>query len=198
MPIFEYECVKCKRTYERLSLGFRTQPDATCVCGAIGERRFSVPAIRTETTRMAGAKYGAEQFAGANARVKEQYLGPARDAGVSVNGKIYQAGLAQFPGDPAAWCSNENDVKRRAIELGAECPSLGVKAREMAPLERKGVTGIAEDLVDERIGQRIAAGEMDIRDAEKLRNEVADSLLPAGREGMYKDTRSKRKKSKKK
>lgn len=51
----------------------------------------------------------------------EQFKAQAVAAGVSPKGKVYQSGLAQFPGDPQAWVSDRADVARRCAELNYGC-----------------------------------------------------------------------------
>lgn len=191
MPIHPHECKQCG-SFDVLTLSLNAPIDPTCPkCGKKAERRFGVPLIRTNATFFRGAKYGAEQFAGGDPKNMETYTGPARRAGVSITGKSYQSGLARFPGDPRAFVSDLDDARRVAREMGADAPTLGVKAPEYVPKESNAV---AEDLLDAAIEDRIEAGMIEARDRDKCREEVADSIAPLSKKGKYKRPAKKAKK----
>jgi len=167
----------------------RAPVDRTCEsCGKTAEARFGVPLLKTATAFMAGAKYGAEQFAGDNAITREQYLAPARKAGVSINGKVYQHGLARFIGDPQAWVSSPDDVRKRAIEMGGECEHFKIKAQEQPPKED---IVIGEDIVQNKLDQMVEAGTITTKQAKSAekRFEVADTLAPPDKKGKYRPPR---------
>lgn len=185
MPIYEAHCAKCVCDYEILTLRMSDAIDTTCPkCGGKGERRFSVPLIKTNATFLRGAKYGAEQFASEGEHGRKAYLEPAKRAGVSTNGKIYQHSLARYPGDPFAWCSDLDEVKKKVRQIGGHCPELGIKGREMPPKES---AVIAEDLLDERIESMVEAGAIRPHEVtEDRRGEIADSMAHPTKKGKYK------------
>lgn len=51
----------------------------------------------------------------------EQYRTQAARAGVDTKGRVYQSGLALFPGDPKAWVANKGEVKRVCEERNFGC-----------------------------------------------------------------------------
>lgn len=192
MPIYLAECVPCECSYEILTLSLKDEIDLTCPkCKKKGERRFGVPLLKTNTTFMRGAKYGAEQFATELPHSKDVYLGTAKRAGVSTNGKVYQHGLARFPGDPQAWVSDLDEAKRIIRQRGLASPEMGIKGREVEPTES---VAVAEDLIDNEIIRRVESGTMNFRDAAKMREQVADDLAPMAKKGKYKRPTPKRKK----
>ncbi len=185
MPIHPVACEKCKLDWEVVTLSLKAEVDVTCPkCGKKGERRFGVPLLKTNATFLRGAKYGAEQFASDGDHSRNQYLDPAKRAGVSVNGKIYQHGLARYPGDPEAWCSDLDDVKRKIRQRGLHCPELGIKGREAEPKES---VAIAEDILNNKIESMVEAGEIKPHEiTEDKRGEIADSISHFSKRGRYK------------
>lgn len=53
--------------------------------------------------------------------MREIMLRPAREAGVSVHGKVYASGLARFPNDPQAWVGSTEEIKARCVENNWDC-----------------------------------------------------------------------------
>lgn len=185
MPIHLAACTKCDIDWEVLTLSIRDAVDLTCPkCKKKGERRFGVPLLKTNATFLRGAKYGAEQFASDGDHSRNQYLEPAKRAGVSVNGKIYQHGLARYPGDPEAWCSDLDDVKRKIRKRGLHCPELGIKGRDVEPKES---AAIAEDILNDKIESMIESGTLRKSElTEDKRGEIADSISHPSKKGKYK------------
>lgn len=102
---------------------------------------------------------GGAQFGNANRPTREGYLGEARRAGVSTNGKVYMHGLADYPGDPRAWVSTRGEIVKRLEERGWGCDRLGVKARNDLPPAPD--VPLADDIVDEFVEKRIASEGID-------------------------------------
>jgi len=48
--------------------------------------------------------------------IGDKYAAVAKERGVSIKGKVYLPGLANYPGDPRAWVSDRGEVKRLAEE----------------------------------------------------------------------------------
>ncbi len=83
-----------------------------------------------------------------NDRFAESYIRRAHAGGVNPHGKVYMSNLAdkRGPGDPEAWVSGVDDVKRVCVERGHGCEALGIPLQERAP-----DTGpaLADDIVQE-------------------------------------------------
>lgn len=171
MPIHPHECVACNHTFDVLTFRLSTIPDPTCpTCGRPAERRFGVPRLRTDTTFYAGVKMEGGQF---DNYCRPLYTQPAKDAGVSINGKHYQHGLARFPGDPEAWVDNLGDVKRILEKRGHGCEELGVKPHDPEPTKRP---PMSKKIVDDCLAARVQAGKIDPGDVEKYREQVTDEI----------------------
>lgn len=192
MPIHPAACVKCEIEWEVLTLSFKAEVDLTCPkCKKQGERRYGVPLLKTNTTFMSGAKTGMEQLEGTTDYVRKVYAKQAAAAGVSTQGKIYQGGLARFPGDPMAWCSDIDEFKTKVKLRGAECEAFGIKAREVEPTEKP---VIAEDILDERVEKLVESGRLTPKKAEDKRGEIADTMVQPWKRGKYKRPAKKAKK----
>lgn len=166
-------------------------PEACPKCGKRSERRFGVPVLRTNTQFFAGAKYGAEQFAGGDPRARKMYLDAAKKAGVDVNGKIYQHAIARFPGDPMAWCDPDKDDVRKRGDL------LHGKAKRHIQEHGPGPSvTVAEDIIDAEVERRIEAGTLLAHEADSRREEIADSMARWDKVGKYKRPKKKSKKAK--
>lgn len=98
----------------------------------------------------------------------------ANKAGVSTTGKYYSGQLARFPGDPQAWVSSIDDVKRVADK-----ENLGVQGA----VNRTSVRGItdpaptvrmAEDLVREKVEAIVEANPDAKGQEKKIRKQVIE------------------------
>lgn len=93
-----------------------------CISNGCGPRLAEVlalrafPAIRTDATFNRGRCNG-NQFEDTPG-LGNTYKAVADEAGVSVTGKTYLSGLAEYPGDPEAWVSDRGDVLRVAKKKG--------------------------------------------------------------------------------
>lgn len=94
--------------------GMRAAGEGHRLAEMLAMRAF--PGFVSDKTFNAGRCNG-NQFEGTPAQ-GDFYKGLAEAAGVSTTGKYYSAGLADFPGDPAAWVSGRGDVLRVAREKG--------------------------------------------------------------------------------
>lgn len=188
MPVYEFECVKCERSFEVLTFSFKETPDPTCVCGAKAERRFSAVICKTDSFK--GVPVGNEQFQG-DKLDEEVYIGAAKRAGVSTNGLVYQHGLARHAGDVEAWVRDRGDVKRILEKRGWGAPQLGIKAREGPPPEQ---VGVANDLVEAELDRMTEAKEIAPHEREKKRYDVADRLTMSHLKGSYQKPAKKAKK----
>lgn len=111
------------------------------------------PQIRTEATFQAkDGGLGGAQFSDA---VREHYLGAARAAGVSTEGKVYDSRLAAFPGDPEAWIANQDDARRLLERRGWSCDGdITVRGPDVEP---KAGPAVAEDIVAGEVAERLEA-----------------------------------------
>lgn len=86
---------------------------------------------RSKTTREFWM--GRWNFADSDPEMYTKYKKQAEAAGVSTTGKFYLHSLADFPGDPRAWVSDETDAKALCEERNLSCSELGVKSRPVPP-----------------------------------------------------------------
>lgn len=115
------------------------------------------PCLQTDTAFLAAFGANGAQFEKTNDLVRDHYAAEAKRAGVSIKGKIYHSGVAEFPGDPRAWVDNLSDVKRICEKKGwqaEEGGSVKVKGREF---EHKPVDGVADHILDREVNQICAA-----------------------------------------
>lgn len=111
------------------------------------------PRVNTNDTFMRGwTDAGGKQFERLPPREREAYMQPARDAGVSTNGKVYVHEAAAYPGDPEAWCSTKEDIKALVAKRGWKCAELGEGGRDAEPAA---FVPLAEDLVREKVVKRL-------------------------------------------
>jgi hypothetical protein len=75
------------------------------------------PGVRGLDSDFNKGRCNGEQFANCPA-LGDHFRRVAEGAGVSTTGKTYLRGLAEYPGDPAAWVSGTSDVLRVARERG--------------------------------------------------------------------------------
>lgn len=99
--------------------------------------------------------------------------------GGNTNGKRYLSGLANFPGDPEAWVSGRDDVKRLLEKRGwASEGAVTVAAREsIEPPEPR--YDVADDIVDgytHHIADRLP--DPDLVDRAHLREQVKERIRP--------------------
>lgn len=155
-------------------------PKTCLLCGKPKMRKlFGLPLLKTDTALMAGAKLGSDQFHG-DPKVQDAYIGNAKRAGVSIQGKQYQGGLADYPGDPNAYVSDMNELRAKIKAKGAACETFGIKGREVEPQQS---VAVGEDILKREVRKRIKAG----ADPRKLcRGEVADSISAPNKQGKYK------------
>lgn len=110
--------------------------------------------------------------------VGDLYQKEARAAGVDPKGKIYLAGLAEYPGDPTAWVDGRGDVRKIVEERGWGCRGMvNVKPDNGRPQEE--TIDVADDLVAERVQDAIAENpELASRDQGELKHEVKQTMKP--------------------
>lgn len=108
------------------------------------------PTISTEATYQAKGALGGAQFSGS---IREHYLQAARAAGVSTDGKFYESRIAAFPGDPEAWVSGSDDVRRVVESRGwAMDGDIKVNGMEVEPVRN---TPLADDIVEDLVERRL-------------------------------------------
>lgn len=82
------------------------------------------PGLKTDTTFNIGRiSFQNDQFGKSklSQQVGKWYRDEARKAGVSTDGKYYLSGIASRPGDPEAWVSSADEVKRKCNKHGWNC-----------------------------------------------------------------------------
>lgn len=114
------------------------------------------PTIKTEATFQAKAngRLGVEAM---HPATRQAYIQAAAAAGVSTDGKVYEPRAAAFPGDPEAWVSGPDDVKRLVEKRGwSMSGDIEVKGREIAPSKGPGIAReLVEELVEAKLEERI-------------------------------------------
>lgn len=109
------------------------------------------PRVQTEATYQAKGGLGGDQF-GADP-IRDFYLQRAREAGVSTDGKFYESRIAREPGDPEAWVSGPDDIKRVVESRGWNMDGdIKVKGREVEPITS---APLAEDIVESLVERRL-------------------------------------------
>ncbi len=172
MPFYPHECPICGPfdVFARMA----GTPDPSCPkCGLAGERVFTAPTLKTDTTFLAIAdNCNGKQFE-KDPKAGDYYRRMAERAGVSTTGKIYMPGLAAFPGDPRAWVSDRGDVRRICEVNGWGCDgAVKVKAQQF---EHKPVA-IAEDIVQEEV-KKVLEQDPDAK-VEDVREKVIQKRKP--------------------
>lgn len=129
------------------------------------------PQLSTDDTFFHGwQNAGGRQFENDHPLVKYEYLEKAKAAGVTTQGRVYQHGLARFPGDPEAWVGSRGEMKEVLERRGYGCERLGVKAKE-ATSDVQRVGELADDIVCERVSERLA----EIPEADRTPRMLADT-----------------------
>lgn len=108
----------------------------------------------SDATFMRG-HFNGNQFEKFN-RSGEFYRKKANAAGVSTVGKRYLSGLAAYPGDPRAWVSTRDEIKKLMKERNWTCDGTvkhagneDLLAEQIAV--RKRPDGVAEDILVEKV-----------------------------------------------
>jgi len=132
------------------------------------------PSIKTDATFLQGQWNQFEK----TAWLGDRYKKVADEAGVDITGKLYLSQLAAYPGDPRAWVSGRGDVQRVCEERGWGCSGdVSVKAQE--PISEPASIGIADDIVDRKVGEILATVEAPEQvDVQDLREQVKDKISP--------------------
>lgn len=106
------------------------------------------------------------------------YRAEAAKRGVNTTGKVYLSGLAAYPGDPRAWVSDRGDVQRVCEERGYDCDGA-VKVRAARRDQEPERVAVADDLVDNRVRQKVAANpDLMRRPLPELRAEAKAEIAP--------------------
>jgi hypothetical protein len=93
----------------------------------------------------------------------DHYRRVAESEGVSIVGKTYLSGLADYPGDPRAWVSDRHDVLAIAKERNYTC--RGYVEHEGHDVEPMPDVPIAPELVEREVAEILAADPGANRDA---------------------------------
>lgn len=134
----------------------------------------------SDGTFMRGTENG-RQFQGQQ-KMGNYYRHITEQKGGNTNGKKYLSGLAAYPGDPEAWVSGRDDVRRILEKRGWGCEgTMSIKPRESIGEPDAGPT-MAADLV-EKYAQQIAASVPDshLVDMDDLKSQVVERMAPKKR-----------------
>ncbi len=107
----------------------------------------------------------------------DHYQQVARAGGVDPKGKVYLSGLARYPGDPEAWVSGRDDVRRVCEKNNFSCEgAVSVKSQKLGAPEE---VGIAEDLVQDALATELAHNpDLAEKPREEVREQVREKLKP--------------------
>lgn len=136
------------------------------------------PQINTDATFFHGwQNSGGRQFEGDTPMARMEYMEAAKRDGISTQGKVYQHGLARFPGDPEAWVGTRGEMKAVLEKRGWGCERLGVAARAAteAPVR---VGELADDIVARHVERNLA----DVPEAGRTPQMIADAKEAARRD----------------
>lgn len=135
----------------------------------------------TDAAFMKGRKLGGSQFDNVPPRVGREYLAKAKSAGVNPAGKYYMGSLAREPGDPQAWISGTDDIKRVVRDRGWSCSGrVNVPPPKYADqYEMPKHYKVAEDIVDREVAARVRADPSLAAKKDELKEEV--TALRSGR-----------------
>lgn len=170
MPIYEYQC-DCGHSDDVLCRADQT-PRVKCVCGKAMHRIFSAPAIRTDTTFMAGRNY---DYLDRNPAAAKQALAKAKQQGMSTGrGNHYSAQLGQ-------WFSSKADIRKECERRGWGCEgsddSLKVCRAEANPGDGK--YRVAEHIVEEHTQEAVDrdhGGHVSKKKRKQIKRELVTSL----------------------
>jgi hypothetical protein len=102
--------------------------------------------------------------------MQEFYVRRAKEHGVSVEGKVYESGLARFPGDPKAWVSSVGEVQAICREQNLTCTgAVEYQGHEVAPIPD---CPLSEQLIRENMVETLAKEPGKKRDLREVREEV--------------------------
>lgn len=77
------------------------------------------PGLKTDT-RFVSRREPDKSIVG-NRSIRDYYYSKARGAGVVPDSCFYVDGLADFPGDPNAWCQSKSELKKKCEAKGVGC-----------------------------------------------------------------------------
>ena len=108
--------------------------------------------------------------------VGNYYKSVADQAGVNVKGKIYQAGLAESPGDPRAWIESRDDVKRICEERGWGCDgSVTLPVRNVKPPDE---IDVADDILEDHVQDVLDEQPVLAPRRGELKEEIREQIKP--------------------
>lgn len=87
--------------------------------------------------------------------MQEDMVAKARQAGVSVSGKVYKSQLASYPGDPRAWVGSRDDVKDVCNERNMLCDGKLTRNGHTpdptpdVPLSEKSIQSLSKEYIAE-------------------------------------------------
>lgn len=150
MSIADYPIIsdnpQVQARYERM----RDEGQSHAMADLLAHQQF--PGTKTEESFWRGRRTS-DQFGESpiGKAMSEQYRAMAKAAGVNPHGKVYQAGLASFPGDPSAWVSDTSDVLRLAKEKNLNVSgAVNYKAADIEmPSHLDQEYQVADDIVEE-------------------------------------------------
>ncbi len=158
-----------------------------CLANGCGERLASslatqrAPYGKCRNNVLRGHSIG-EEFEGDD-RMQARYRRHAKKAGVSLNGKKFISQLATYPGDPEAWISTAEDVKRICKKRNWTCRGMVEhKHHENPPRES---IPMDKQIFAEEVQRECEKDPGKLHKLEKTKAEVWDKITPG-----YKKNRS--------
>lgn len=101
----------------------------------------------------------------------------AESLGVTTSGRVYQSGLAEYPGDPRAWVGGRGEVTQILEERGwGASGSVTVKPRDTPPPDP---VGVAPDIIErETVKALLAHPEPERVNVAELKAEIYEQRKP--------------------
>ena len=178
MPMYDFECNDCHRTLEKHQTfaKMKRTPTLPCECGGRMTRLIGAPAIMSDTRFFAGMGDGLGNDQQARVIAHRR----ARAAGVDTTGMTYFPQLCRKgkPFDPAAWCHDRSDIKRKLMKLGKGAEgSINIATPEQEPDKPYRV---AEDIVNRATADEIRKQKLVLSPAERraMKEKVRADITP--------------------
>lgn len=110
----------------------------------------SAPALQTDTRWLARKLEAQRREINPESLTGSTLLESARESGISVEGRVYEPGLAEYPNDPRAFVESRAECYARAEELGLDLEgALEYKCTRRIEPKEEGPYRIDDDLLEE-------------------------------------------------
>lgn len=154
MPLYQYACVRCERPCEAFMPMTRAAEPTGCPdCGGLAERVFVAPSVISDATIYNLQDTSGNQFR--SEAMRDFYMTKAQAAGINTTGKMYDAQLARFPGDPQAWVGSDGDIRQVLKKRGWGSKGRINETTVESDAERAPTGGLAAKHVKSLVADRL-------------------------------------------